>query len=578
MKGLGLLIDRMSTKAIWLLGVAYYVLFFICVIVGVTGPAAIVRNISPPRRQQCVGDCSPTWDTSVRSLSPRNQFLSVWGQFSRPSLRDGSPAAINQDVSFDLGYTTSVTGDFGAVRTVNTTHTTSIQCAAGLPFCAPFVVVWEPEILMNNYTVTITEINPLAPWRQLGLSNLADTVEFIFITSYVSSDYTTFELGWKSFFLVASLLMFGGYTFMLYKSAAARDPETGARLPTTLEQKFVWGLALLLVLFNDPTFAAQIFSPTFGATAFYGLSLVTFMALLLLYIAVHFHVAVIQSEAGLARWELDGKTRNLGMLFWVPKIIWTTLFWTLVLSAYMWTRYQQLNDPGYNSGDASSSSSGISDYFKAFMYTLGGIYVAYLFVLIVLAFRYFRRMKTANRYFCILTFSTLVVMLAGLYVNMYTAARATTGAFLAVYGAANFYIWSLCFAYLPDSKLTREEIMARDVAAADTTGVMARGVSGSSGAGKKKKSAARQPTIDEGEEDEEGDLEVNVEDVEGVVQDDDLVTPKQPSRKSSRLTNKANSATAMLPVSTATPAVDAVSFVIEEEDDVAVAAPGSVPS
>jgi hypothetical protein len=106
----------------------------------------------------------------------------------------------------------------------------------------------------------------------------------------------------------------------------------GQRLPSSAEQQWVWWLSLLLIPFNDPLFALQIFIPTVAASVFSGLMTVTFLATLLFFWLVHFHVAALQAEGGV-HWELDGSRNRLGVVFWLPKAVLITLFWVRSFSS-----------------------------------------------------------------------------------------------------------------------------------------------------------------------------------------------------------------------------------------------------
>eukprot|EP00953_Heterococcus_sp_UTEX-ZZ885_P006368 3894-Heterococcus_DN1.PRE.1 len=72
---------------------------------------------------------------------------------------------------------------------------------------------------------------------------------------YINSSYTHFEMGWKYFFLISTLLVAlvprYGY-FSGLRSIGKRD--------WTYQQKWILALLILLVVFNDPFFAITVYS------------------------------------------------------------------------------------------------------------------------------------------------------------------------------------------------------------------------------------------------------------------------------------------------------------------------------
>ena len=58
------------------------------------------------------------------------------------------------------------------------------------------------------------------------------------------------------------------YTWALLKGKGSRA-EDGTWLPMSENQKWCWWLSLGLIFFNDPLFAAGLFSPSIGIAGFY---------------------------------------------------------------------------------------------------------------------------------------------------------------------------------------------------------------------------------------------------------------------------------------------------------------------
>jgi hypothetical protein len=277
---------------------------------------------------------------------------------------------------------------------------------------------------------------------------------------YVPASYTVFQMGWKYFFVTASILVWLTYTVLLWGSKDAN----GARFSTSFEQNYVWALGFMLIWFNDPSFAASVLHPNFGISAFYALCVVTFLTLLLMFWAIYFHIAVLQSEGG-STWTLDGHRNKLGLWFWIPKIIFACIFYLSTLTLYLFSRYMQLTDASYNMGE--SLQSPIGEYFTSIVFIIVGLYILYLFVLLVLGCRNIKRMRRGYRFFIAMTLITFVIIIVGLYMNAFTSTRSTSGTYLMMYGVANIYVWLLQLSYLPSA--------APDQQDADTTGVMGNG-------------------------------------------------------------------------------------------------------
>jgi len=337
------------------------------------------------------------------------------------------------------------------------------------------------RVIYPTYELTVKWVAPLDHSVWITRNAKCLPVEFSVLT--VPVQYTAFSLGWHYFFFSSSLMIFIAYTVAL--ATAGRDDDSseasaGRRRCCarrwTLEQRWVWSLSLLLPLFNDPLFAATIFSPTFSGSVFSALSTVTFLTALLVYFLVHFNVAALQGEGG-ANWSAEhpSAAAAFGVVFWAPKFVFGTAFWIVALSAYLWTRYQQVTDPAYSLFEQLSA---IGDYFYGFLYTLAALYLIYLAALLFRGFRVFGRMRAANRVFVGVTLSTVLILIVGIYLDVFSPLRTGSAAYLVVYGAANFYVWLLIFAYLPDRRATLNDVILAESSSAlelpppDTTGVL----------------------------------------------------------------------------------------------------------
>lgn len=87
------------------------------------------------------------------------------------------------------------------------------------------------------------------------------------------------------------------YSVRLRMGPGSKDAE-GKRIPTSIQQKWVWALGFLLFWFDDPTFVTYITSPTLVISGFYAVCSFTFLTVILLYWLVIFDLGRMQGEKG----------------------------------------------------------------------------------------------------------------------------------------------------------------------------------------------------------------------------------------------------------------------------------------
>lgn len=227
--------------------------------------------------------------------------------------------------------------------------------------------------------------------------------------------------------------------------------EEGKLLNSTYEQRYIWWLGLFLILFNDPLFPLSIDSPTIELAGFTAFSTVTFMASLLTYWLVQFDLARLQAERGRGG-EInpsDYWNNPVGTCFWLPKVLFASIFWTISLAAYMWQRIMQLTDPAY---DITNQSPEIKKWFTTFVAILISFYLLYLFALMVLSCRLYRTMRLANRFVLSITFLTVLMCMIGIFLQAFSPYRSDSALLLTAYGAPNLFVWFLMFAFIPAPK------------------------------------------------------------------------------------------------------------------------------
>lgn len=444
-----MLLDSLSTKALVASALAFFVSLVILVIVGAVGPyAALNREFAVSSTCFPLDNCTVTGSVDLPDMTPYNQATWVTVRILRPRLlATGQPVLPATEFRWTQGYTVSVTGD-GNQLVDNLPHTTNAQCRPNDEQCFGIFLFAASHIYYSKFAVKVTLQSPLAAFAQFGAS-LDPTVRFVVRQGTIAEEYTTFEIGWKVFFIVITAIILGIYIGRLLTGPGSRD---GLRriIPNTTQQKWVLALGILLFFYNDPSFPTYITRPTLVLSGFYAVCSFTFLATLLLYWLVIFDLARIQGERGLT-YDVDevpsDPRERPGACFWVPKLILISIFWTISVASYMYVRIAQLTDPSYSITEAVGSQ--VVGWFSSFVTGIAAIYVLYFFGIVVLTCRNFRTLRPSNRFVVAVTIVALIIILAGLFVGSFTALRETSAAFLASAGVANLYVWALLLLHLP---------------------------------------------------------------------------------------------------------------------------------
>jgi hypothetical protein len=514
----------------------YFLGLLVSIIVGAVGPTALQEIRVADRHLQCypTNNCTATNPEKAIGLDAFNQFIYWTVSFDRPTYTDDSLVLPNVDYSTSFVYTLQIQ-TFGNDNGYNalapkSTHMATMTCPKHSVTCDGIMAFYLNKVTFQDIVVVIAFIDPLKQWTIDAGDEIKGFLGVHHSIGTVNPSYTTFQLGWRYFFVAASFLFASFHVYAQWCGPGSRD-HTGKRLTTAMEQRWVAAMSILLIFFNDPLFAYTVLNPSFAAAGFSAFCTVTFVTVVLIYWLVHFHLAAIQSEVGV-NWSLDQDgMNNLGLLFWIPKIILGTAFWIAAFSFYMWSRYQQISDPAYS---LFESMPAIGQYFTHFLFALGGIYFLYVFALLVLACRHCRKLKSSNIVFLFLTLVTLIIFGVGIFLNVFSTARSTAISFLVVYATANFYVWFLQFSFLPKPN--------PDVAASLTYEV--------------------QQPVDTGVFTHHDDLDVNVDDV--------VLAPSVTAGSDNQFTGARGQRAIqheVEAVNTTVQETDAHSFVVAEDDD-----------
>ena len=461
------LLDVLSVKATVGAAALFFLALIVLVAIGAAGPTAVVWN-TYTLTSSCAGSLTacPVADTfTLPNLSPYNQATWLSASIQRPVDTTVTPLGSAfvlpaQAFTWTQRYNISILGD-GKQLADTSLHASVVQCmpltapggspagggGAGQPSgqCSPLFIFAAPNIFYSSFVVTVAYDSPTQAFATIA--GASPNVTIILRQGFISPSYTSFEVGWKTSFCVLTALGLAFFVFRLARGPGSRDAE-GKLVRNSTAQKWVFALAVLLFFFNDPSFLSYILAPSLAISGFYAVSSYTFVCALLLYWLVIFDLARLQGEQGLSySVEDDPDPRNRpGACFWVPKILIVSITWTVGVAAYMYARIEQASDPSFSVVEVAGP---VASWLATFAAGIAGVYVLYIFGLLVLCFRLFRTMRAPNRFVTAVTVTALLFTLVGLFLSSFTSLRETSALFLASIGSANVYVWTLMILHLP---------------------------------------------------------------------------------------------------------------------------------
>jgi hypothetical protein len=452
--------------------IGYFVAFFICVGVGTTGPEAANVWLPAPLADSSIfcpvpNDCKVTYNLDITGMTGFHQMLYVYASILRPmDYVLNQPAAINQAISWEQVFwlEASAVNTYGdtIVLAQNLSHVASFHCAPKAMECNGALVFGQSFLEHPTYQIRTTWISPWDAFIAAGIpvSHLTGyyPVGLVMAAGTLNPGYTHFQMAGKYTFFTLSLIMNLVWIWFLCKGKGSTDPASGKRLPFSSDQIWVSVLAFLLMWYNDPTFAVTVVKPSFIASGFYATDAVTFLAVLMLYWLVTFDSSRSSSgtslgstrdgaSASCARKLQLGKVAS-AMLFWVPKIIWITISWLLVLSYTIVLRSAFLSDPAF---DLFETFPFMKQYFVTFIAAWGGIYAIYLGLLLLRSLCKCKQITPSGRCVLGVTVVSIIALLCGFFLNGAVTVNGldSSAVFMTTCGAANCYVWFLMIAYLP---------------------------------------------------------------------------------------------------------------------------------
>jgi hypothetical protein len=456
LKNKSVLLDAASAPTVCFVGVAYVTLLLVCIIIGATGPPAVLFSSNPAADADLAcaepASCELAWPGRLTDMTPLHQLMWLQVRLERPLVPStGVPALLSVPVPVTLSYSMDVTARTKAGEAVvlvnNASHAVHSFCAPGALLCDSAVIFAQADLSFPTYELVARFHSPLSDFA-LGVPLAGARARLHFVMGYINPSYTTFEIGVKMFFVAATGIVWLAYSMLLCGGPGTHDDDDPqVKLRTSPEQAFVWWLGLFLILFNDPLFPLALDKPDIAFAGFAAFSTVTFVTSLLFYFVVQLDLMRMQGEGGL-HFFLDPHVaaEKLGVCFWLPKAIFLAVFWTASLAAFMLQRVMIAQDPTYNVVEANPR---FAAWLGTFIAVMAGLYLAYFASLLVLSLRHYASMRPANRFTLCITLITLVVLACGVFLNFFTSVRSDSALMLSLYGAANLYVWTLSLAFVP---------------------------------------------------------------------------------------------------------------------------------
>ena len=145
------------------------------------------------------------------------------------------------------------------------------MCEGADELCTYFPVGYVPELHYEMYDVAV-QIKPSEQLAKL------ENTSVNFHIAWVNPEYTSFQLGFRIFFTIASLII-----FCLYCSKILFRIPPQMQKQLTYEQRCALSLSFMLFLFNDPIYPIHILSPSFLTFAMTEFTQSLFIATLLVY-------------------------------------------------------------------------------------------------------------------------------------------------------------------------------------------------------------------------------------------------------------------------------------------------------
>lgn len=420
-------------------GCAFFGAFVLLCLIGATAPEVLTQRASSwspiafvPVNQ--AHETPSSWSGQFTGLSSLNQFMWLDCQLRRDEAT--SSAKLQFDISIKMDLVGVLDGDEDMIADDKSISRT-VVCEQGARRCDTFAVFALETVKYSEYRVHLSFQpkpealdNPVVMEMQLTLNTL-------------NASWTKFDLCWKYFFLAATLFVLFvpwqgfGYMWELRRI----DPASW-----TSQQKWILGLLFGLVLFNDPLYAAEVYTSSSVALA----SLYLFFSCTFVCALLHFWLCVLDdmrlevSDSGSDFGSSGRRTFAQAIRFHSPKLLLVVVIWIVLLAIYSYVRVQRNYDPTYDGVGDNVVVGGQVVLIIAMI-----IYVIWLLFLLVTGFSAARNLSPPFKLIFAITVFTILCAVVALFGGFLYPIPALGINYLLFYALFSLYVWTLAYSYSP---------------------------------------------------------------------------------------------------------------------------------
>ena len=419
-------------------GLCFVILYGIMCLLGSLGPETMI--------QKSTAFETITFDSGTAHLTayfsnfhPESTIL--YGRMTLKRDLSSSKVGLEEDLDMKIDLTGTKPFDFISakkneiVAVDDQKLTKELRFEKGEAKSKSFFIFGVRPLECEDYTLTLTLYEPVEVIGPLKAEIEVHSMNPIFIH---------FELGFKYLFLAYTLIALFAPCGVGFLSSLRSVPVK----QWTKEQ--IWVLALLecLLLFNDPFYAAQVYtSNTESLSVLYVVFQSTFLTTLLAFWLCSMDDMLRYSRTRQIDRDamLDGPRETESTCAWVlrwHKYVLMGIIWILFMSVFITMRIRGQGDPTYNGlGDTSLRPS------EQALIVFLSIYVLELAILLISNGLNFMELSWPFRFLYGLTTFTIVLTLTGIFSGFFFPVARSSVIFISFYGLPNLYVWALYFAY-----------------------------------------------------------------------------------------------------------------------------------
>lgn len=430
----------MHKREFVLVFVVFLACFWVSVFIGFAGPAITksvtysAANLNPPVNKSKMA--TGPFIIKTPTLSTYSQQLWVTAKIIKES-RDVEIVRLKFSVALTIQ---GITDEQIGVSILNGdqmhNRTRNIECSE--EECTEFTILHLGFLDFSHYAISA---------QFYGLESLEQKYPIKDVVFYFRSynpAFTQIEIWFRFIFLVLTFFVTCWFAHSLRKFAMRN---------WSIEQKWMSILMPLLLLYNDPVFPLTFLINSWIPGLIDAIFQSTFLCALLLFWLCTYH-GIRQNERPL-------------LTFYFPKLLVVGLLWLAATTLASWHKYNELRDPTYN----YTLDTGNYNGFKIFFFIVGGIYLIYLFYLIVRSYSELRSMPYFDVRLKFLTALMLIVLSISIaitimrfgtrvlqdnFVAELTTSYKNSAEFMAFYGLLNFYLHTMAYVYSPSRNAVYE--------------------------------------------------------------------------------------------------------------------------